>query len=446
MRKKQILVIVGVLVAIEVLVCAAIVAVLVSSRFALPDARFFYVADTRAQEIVEESFVTDGPVKLDLTNTNGDVEIVAGDGSQIVVKATKEVWGQDKSEAKAKLQALEVKMAMDGDTLRVRVDDPDENATIVFGSIRSSRVRFEIAVPSRTAVVVHTRNANITLKGTEGDADLTSRYGSIVVEETLGSVIADTNNGDVTVRRSGSEQAAIDLHSHYGNITVREVTAGELALDSNNGALDLEEVTVDNDLVLNTHYGKIDLQGARAGSLTAKSQNGDIVLNDGQLEGGLDLFAHYGAVSVARTEASAYKIETNNGDIKLDGGYGSLWIHSHYGDIVVKNARDVTLDLNTRNGEVTFEGSLADQGDHDIESHYGAVSLRLPPDTAVFLDASTRYGSIRCEFDVLVEGSDEGKEKRASGDELRGTINGGSDNLRVETNNGDVTIETEPSK
>jgi hypothetical protein len=65
----------------------------------------------------------------------------------------------------------------------------------------------------------------------------------------------------------------------------------------------------------------------------------------------------------------------------------------------------------------------------------------LPPDTAVFVDAETDYGHIHCGFDVLVKGGADEKESRASGDELRGAINGGNDRLRVKTRNGDITIE-----
>jgi DUF4097 and DUF4098 domain-containing protein YvlB len=446
MTRKQKLLIVGALVAIEVLICVAIVAVLAMARFALPNARFFYFADTHAEETIEESFATDGLATLDLTNAFGDVEITARDGDEMVVKAVKEVWGEDEREAEAKLQALKVEMTMDGGTLRIEVDDPDRGVGVVFGTMRASRVRFEITVPRGAAVSVNTRHGSVVLDGTDGDAKLVSHYGSIAVHDVAGSITVDTNNGDVSVRHSGSERSEMDLHSHYGDITVGVITARKLALDSNNGKLDLEDVTVDGDLALNTHYGRIDLDGVRARSLEVKSQNGAITLKGGQLDGELDLFTHYGAVSVAGTEASEYKIESNNGTVELDGGHGSLWLHSHYGDIRVRNARDAILDLNTSNGKVTFEGSLASEADHQVESNYGAILMRLPPDTAVYLDASTTYGRIRCEFDVLVRGGGEDKEGHQSGDDLQGTINGGSDRLRIETRNGDITIEAEPSE
>lgn len=483
-RRKRL--IVSALVLVEVLICIAIIAVLTMGRFGASRLRLFYFARTRVEETIEESFAANGMVTLDLTNTNGNVQITARDENRFVVQAVKEAWGQNKKDAEAKLQALEVKMTQDGDTLRIKVDDPEEDA-IHIGIIysRANRVRFEISVPRQTAVVAYTRDGDITLDGTEGDANLTGRYGPITVEDVAGDITLNTRNGDAIVRRSGGDQAAMDLTSHYGNITVedvlgditadthngrvsvlrcggeravvnlsshygsvtvRQLTAGELDLDSRNGALNLEDVTVDGDLALNAYYGKIDLNDVQARSLKAKSQNGNIILNDARFDGPLDLFTHYGAVMVADTGASAYQIETRNGAIELNGGRGALWLHSHYGSIAVRDARDATLDLNTNDGKVTFEGSLSTTSDHKVESKYGSVSLRLPADTSIFLDASTTYGHIRCEFDVLIKGGRDDQERGADGDELRGPINDGSVELRVKTRNGDITVEKEPSQ
>lgn len=446
MNRKRKRLVVGALVVVEVLICVALIAALATLRLTFPRARFFYVADTRAEETIEENFVADGQAALDLTNAFGDVQMVAGNGDRFVVKAVKEAWGQDKREAEAKVGAIEVKMTVDGGTLRVEVEDPDRGMGVVFGSMRSSQISFEIVVPRQAAITVHTSNGRVTLKGTDGDADLTSRFGSITVEDVTSSITVDTSNGDVTVHRSGGELARIDLHSDFGSITVRQVTAKELTLDSNNGALDVKDVTVEGDLTLNTRFGRIDLDGGGARSLTVESQNGDITVNDLRLDRPLDLFTNFGKVSVTRTKASEYKIETRNGPIKLDGGQGSLWLHSDFGDITVESVSNASLDLRSGNGKVSFEGSLSAEADHQVESNFGSVSLRLPSNTAVTLDASTDFGDIRCEFDVLVKGGSDDKEGRSSGDELHGTINGGGARLRVETRNGDITIEAEPSK
>ncbi len=442
MNRKRKRLIVGALVALEVMICAAIVALFLSSGQALRNPRIFYVANTRTEGTVEESFETDVPATLELNNAYGDVRITASDETRILVKANKQAWGQNKAEAEAKLEALKVEMTLEGGRLRIDVDDPDEGMVYAFASTRASQVNFEISVPRQTAVIVNTRTGRVTLEGSEGDANLTSRYGPVVVQDVTGDLEVSTNNGDVSVLRCGSPEASVRLDSTFGNISLRQVTAQELTLNSNNGQLDLDEITVSNDLRLDSRYGQIDLDNVRARTLTVRSQSGSVSLYDGQFDGALDVFTQYGAVAVTRTEAGEYRIETNNGAIKLDGGHGSLWLHSRYGNITARNAHDATLDMVSGNGRLTFEGSLSVEMDHQLESNYGSVTLRLPSDTAVFVDASTDYGRIRCEFDVLVKGEGDEEERRTSGDELRGAINDGSNRLRIKTRNGDIDIET----
>jgi DUF4097 and DUF4098 domain-containing protein YvlB len=443
MAKSRKQLIVGILVAIETIICVIVFALVAASGSAFPRARFLYAADTHAEATEVASFAPDGPAVLDLTNTYGDVQIVAADDDEFTIRAIKECWGQNEREAQAKLEALKVHMKMDNDTLRIRVEDPDvETVYLLAIAAYSSQVSFEIAAPRQTAVRVQTRNGNVSLKGTEGAVELASHYGSIRVEDVSGGVQVETNNGAVTVLRSGDSGATVNLTSHYGDITARKVIASEMTLDSNNGVFELEEVTIDGNLALKAHYGRIVLNSVQARALTARSQNGAITLRDGLLQGELDLYSHYGAVTVAGTEASAYRIETRNGAIELDGGRGPLQLTSHYGDITVWRARDVTLDLTTSNGKVSFEGSLSANADHQAKSDYGDVSLRLPPDVALFLDARTEHGRIQCRFDVLTGGDGEEKDGRSSGDELRGMIHGGGPMLVVESRNGDVIIQS----
>lgn len=522
-RNRAKLIIVGALTVAEGFLCLAIIGVLAVSQISLPKTRFFQIANTRGEETIEQSFAADGPAKLDLTNSAGDVEISASDDDRFVVRAVKEAWGRDQRDAQAKAQSIEVSMALEEGTLTVRVEEPEKGSVVVFGTVRSSRVGFEIAVPRRTAVVVHTRSGRLTLEGTQGDAELYDRYGPVSVQDVTGSITVDTNNGKVTVLHSGGKREELSLSSTYADIVVQQVEANALTLDSNNGALRLEDVAVVGDLDLQTRYGEIALErvqgsvlraethneaislqdvemdgalslvtqygdvttrdvtgsemnvhvdngklelervavegdlvvdskyvpvsldGVHAKSLSIKGNNGDITFNDVQLDGPLSLSTEYGAVQVARTEASEYRIETNNSPIVLHGGHGVLWVHNKYGDIVIEGAHRAALDLRTTNGEVSFQGTLEPGADHHLESTYGPVSLRLPPDTAVTLDASTEYGRIHSEFDVLVKSQQDEQEKPHSGDALYGTINGGGPELKIRTTNSDITIEVEPA-
>ena len=179
MKKRRRRIIVSALILVEVLICVSIVAALALSTSGFSNVRFFYFATTRAEETIEERFARDGLTTLDLTSTDGNVEITASDGDQVVVKAFKRTWGRNQKDAEAKLRDLEVKMTRDGETLRIQVDDPEQSAPIILfvGSTRSSQVDFEISVPRQMPVVAYNRSGAITLSGTQGDTNLNSRYG-----------------------------------------------------------------------------------------------------------------------------------------------------------------------------------------------------------------------------------------------------------------------------
>jgi hypothetical protein len=522
-RRKQFLI--AVLVAFEILVCGAMFGSLRFAKMPRPQAntRFFYFATVRAEERIEERFAARGagPSVLDLSNTRGDVQIAGSDGDEFVVVATKEAWGQGRADAQRKVKALQVHMESKGNTLYVRVVDPeDEVVQILVGSDPGSRVHFEITVPRRTSVVAHTNYSEIELRDTEGDAELFSRYDDILVEDVLGSVsvetnngavsvyrvggegeaielnsrygdvtvedaigkvtvetnngtvevhrvggreaqvsaenrygsitvedvagpvMASTNNGDVTVRNAGGEGTVIEVSTQYNDITLEQVTAADLQIECGNGDLKLDQVTVAGDIELDMRYVDIEMDNVRAKSLAIEGHNGKIALDDVELDGPLDIYAQYGEVDVTSTEASEYRVETHNAAITLDGAHGMLYLHTSYGDISIENAYDATLDLNARNGKVSFDGALSRKADHSVESEYGDVLLRLPSDTAVYLDARTRYGDIHCDFDVLVkrEGGQAGESSNE--DNLRGTINDGDALLSIDAHNGSITIES----
>ncbi len=139
------------------------------------------------------------------------------------------------------------------------------------------------------------------------------------------------------------------------------------------------------------------------------------------------------------TTAREFKIETRDDPIVLDGASGMLRLRNHYGDVTVTGAQEATLDVNVQDGAFTFEGTLNTRADHSIDGTYGDVTLNVPGDTAVRLDAHTRYGRIQCDLPVLVEKTAD-EESSSDTDRLLGSINGGRARLRIRARDGDITI------
>jgi hypothetical protein len=147
-------------------------------------------------------------------------------------------------------------------------------------------------------------------------------------------------------------------------------------------------------------------------------------------------------VRATGTAAREVRIQTRNGPIEVAGASGPVWLRNSYGDVTVSEGQEVTLDVEMNDGAFTFQGALSGTSGHRIVSEVGDVTLRLPSDTALWLDAATRRGRIEVELPVEAQGS--GDEEPGGSDEqqLEGPINGGETRLRIKVRDGDITLET----
>ena len=103
---------------------------------------------------------------------------------------------------------------------------------------------------------------------------------------------------------------------------------------------------------------------------------------------------------------------TSNGPVTLAGAGGAVAIETSNGPVSVGATDPVTLDVRTSNGGITFDGSLQ-PGDAVLETSNGPVELRLPPDAAFTIDATTSNSKATSEFEMKGATSDS---------ELKGTV------------------------
>lgn len=138
-----------------------------------------------------------------------------------------------------------------------------------------------------------------------------------------------------------------------------------------------------------------------------------------------------GPLTVTGTRGKAH-LETINGFLTIKDVQGDLELETINGGIdVIRSAG--ALRAVTTNGSVDAElTGLPGDSDLSFETTNGRVSLRLPRDARLSIDAATTNGRIQSDFEVA--GSKSGKHS------LRGDINGGGGKLYIRTTNGGVEI------
>lgn len=145
----------------------------------------------------------------------------------------------------------------------------------------------------------------------------------------------------------------------------------------------------------------------------------------------LDIVSVNGGVSATGTRGRTH-LETTNGGITVKDVQGNMVLETVNGGIDVFRSAGA-LKAGSVNGHIGAELSdLPDGSEIRLTSTNGGISLRLPQDARLSIDAGTTNG--RVNSDLSIEGGPTGKRS------LQGDLNGGGGKLYVRTTNGSIDI------
>jgi DUF4097 and DUF4098 domain-containing protein YvlB len=138
-----------------------------------------------------------------------------------------------------------------------------------------------------------------------------------------------------------------------------------------------------------------------------------------------------GGVTLAGTRGKA-RLETTNGAIHVRDVAGNVVASSTNGGITASRIAGA-VKAGTTNGAIEAELTDVPEGSElRFESTNGGISVRLPRDARLTVDAETTNGHVSTDFEVT--GGRKGKRS------LTGDINGGGGRLVLSTTNGSVEI------
>lgn len=156
-----------------------------------------------------------------------------------------------------------------GASARVTGKKKNRGLTSWFSWTRSPSLRYEVQVPSRTALDIDTSGGSIRVSRIEGQARLATSGGSIAVADQRGKLDAHTSGGSIHLERIRGT-ARVDTSG--GGIDARHVT-GPLDARTSGGSIEVEDVG--GDLVARTSGGSITIAGA-GGRVDAQTSGGSI--------------------------------------------------------------------------------------------------------------------------------------------------------------------------
>jgi DUF4097 and DUF4098 domain-containing protein YvlB len=207
----------------------------------------FFGQDYKHKQEMLKTYPLTADGSFSLKNTNGLIRISSWDRAEVEIKAEKAAVRES-----------------DLDRIEIKIDAKDKAVSIdtIYPRLRffRARVNYEVKVPAGARLE--------TIRSTNGDVELTGRFGEVK---------AGTTNGDV---RLDGATGKISLSTTNGDIQAQNIT-GRLEADTTNGKITLEVPKLESDIDAGTTNGSIHLRlGADPNArLSAHTTNGHITVD-----------------------------------------------------------------------------------------------------------------------------------------------------------------------
>ncbi|MCP3980894.1 MAG: DUF4097 domain-containing protein [bacterium] len=132
-----------------------------------------------------------------------------------------------------------------------------------------SGLRFDIEVPSRTALDIDTSGGSIKVRSIDDKVRLDTSGGSITAQDVTGDVLADTSGGTIMIENIDGN---VDADTSGGSIEIERIR-GSVKADTSGGSIRLYDVR--EDIYADTSGGSIRIRDA-GGRVEAGTSGGSI--------------------------------------------------------------------------------------------------------------------------------------------------------------------------
>ncbi|MBI5476935.1 MAG: hypothetical protein HY964_09405 [Ignavibacteriales bacterium] len=282
-------------------------------------------------------------------------------------------------------------------------------------------------------------NEDLTGYYSDGDKKYSQSYdvsgsGTLIVDSDIGNVTIsshDINKVTIEVTANGSEKflKKFSVESFQEGSTVKilgRVKQSHFQLFNSGWSDVLFDIKVPKNynLNLNTAGGNIEIENV-TGIIDGETSGGNIELVD--LDGETKMSTSGGNVKLRNSKGS-FNIETSGGNMYADNIIGSISFETSGGNIDVTNT-DGKIRASTSGGNVDV--ALSDNKGIDLSTSGGNIKVKVPKTISADVDAEASGGDVSCDLEFS------GKIKDGR---MKAKINGGGNQIKLETSGGDIII------
>src|SRR5215471_19555512 len=170
-------------------------------------------AGAAANGTFDRSFNVSGPIRLELSNASGDVNITGSSDGKVHVHAEVHAsgFGFDNPQKRLDDTVTNPPVEQRGDTIRIGAD---------FSHMRNVSIAYTIQVPHDTEVDANVASGAENIRDLRGPVKVHAASGTIRVEKIDRDADLTTASGSVIASDVGSD---VDVSSASGNVTVSNV-------------------------------------------------------------------------------------------------------------------------------------------------------------------------------------------------------------------------------
>lgn len=248
-----------------------------------------------------------GPIRLELSNGAGDVNITEGAPGTVSIHAEVRASGFGFENPQKRLDEIVSNPPVEqrGDTIRIGKD---------FSHLHNVAIAYTIQVPHDTEVDASVASGAQTIRGLRGPVKVRAASGSINVEKIDRDAQLATASGSVSANDIGSD---LQVSSASGSVTVSKIK-GDVRVKAISGVIRVSQPggRVEGD----TASGEVEIQGAN-NDVTARAASGRISVQGNP--GGQsywDLKTASGGVQISVPPSANFHLsaEAVSGDIRTD--------------------------------------------------------------------------------------------------------------------------------
>jgi DUF4097 and DUF4098 domain-containing protein YvlB len=372
-------------------------------------------------------------VKVD--NSYGDVLIEGVRGAHRVINQSgtvrvEDCGGQlevDNSYALVEVSGFKGPVDIENSSGEVSLKSIEGNASVVssYKPVTFSTIGGNLTVRSESA--------DVTGSGVAGDCEITTSYKGIDVRGVKGRLIVSGQSASVTADDISKDTV---VESSYKPVRVTRVGGG-VKVQSDSAAVTADDIGGDvfirssyNEIAVSNVRGSVDVDGDSAlVSVRGIQGNARVATSYKDTEaatigGWLDVRSQSGGVKASDIKQSVSIVTSYNpvevyrvgGSLNVDGDSAGVLAEDISGDVVVRNSYKYVI-LRRTSGSIVVHGdsspvevdeikSLPAGGRIEILTSYKPVTLTLPADAEVAIQAKSEYGKISSDFPVFLSGTD----------------------------------------